>query len=64
MKKFSFMIPVHGVITTDIVADTPEEALNILTEKKASLEYHPMGHIELELESALITIRDEKCSIS
>lgn len=64
MKKFNFIIPCHGCIITEIIAETPEDAINIITEKKANLEYHPNGHLELEIENCLITYNNEKVQIN
>lgn len=59
MKKFNFVIPVHGVINTEIIANDAEEAVNILMDKKTMFEYHPSGHIEMEIENAIITFNDD-----
>lgn len=54
MKEFKFHIPIEGLLTIPIVADSVEEALQILLDKKAAYEKHPMGKIELKIEDALV----------
>ena len=53
MKEFKFHVPVEGLLTIPIVADSVEEALQILLDKKDAYEKHPMGKIELKIEDAL-----------
>ena len=54
MKEFKFHVPVEGLLTIPIVADSVEEALQILLDKKDAYEKHPMGKIELKIEDALV----------
>lgn len=53
MKEFKFHIPVDGLLSIKIVADSVEEALQILLDKKEAFEQHPLGKLELKLEDAL-----------
>lgn len=53
MKEFKFHIPVDGMLSIPIVAETVEEALNILMDKQDIFEKHPMGHLNLKLDEAL-----------
>ena len=53
MKEFKFHIPVDGMLSIPIVAETIEEALNILIDKQDVFEKHPMGHLNLKLDEAL-----------
>lgn len=53
MKEFKFHIPVDGMLSIPIVAETVEEALNILIDKQDVFEKHPMGHLNLKLDEAL-----------
>ena len=53
MKEFKFHVPVEGLLTIKIVADSVEEALQILLDKKDAYSHHPLGQLELKLEDAL-----------
>ena len=53
MKEFKFHIPIEGLLTIPIVANSVEEALQILLDKKETYEKHPLGKLELKLEDAL-----------
>jgi hypothetical protein len=53
MKEFKFHIPVDGLLSIPIVADTVEEALEILLSKKDAYEHHPLGNLNLKIEDAL-----------
>ena len=53
MKEFKFHVPVDGLLTIKIVADSVEDALQILLDKKDAYEHHPMGQLNLKLEDAL-----------
>jgi hypothetical protein len=53
MKEFKFHIPVDGLLSIPIVADTVEEALEILLSKKDVYEHHPLGNLNLKIEDAL-----------
>ena len=53
MKEFKFHIPVDGLLSISIVADSVEDAVNILLEKKSSFEQHPLGQLNLKIEDAL-----------
>lgn len=53
MKEFKFHIPVDGLLSIPIVADTVEEALEILLDKKEVYEKHPLGNLNLKIEDAL-----------
>lgn len=64
MKKFNFIIPVHGVINTEIIAKDSEEAIQILMDKKSMFEFHPNGHIKMEIENSIITVDNENTIIN
>lgn len=63
MKTFKFIIPVEGVMTTTILAEDTQEALNKLLEHKEMLEKYEYGQLELQLDAALI-INDKNAKIS
>lgn len=54
MKEFKFHVPVEGLITIPIVANDVKEAVEILIEKQSAFEQHPMGHLNLKIEDALV----------
>lgn len=64
MKKFNFVIPIHGAINIEIIAEDVDEAFEILFNKKDAYEYHPNGHLVLEIENAITTISDEKITLN
>lgn len=53
MKEFKFHVPVDGLLSISICADTVEEALEILLNKKEAYEKHPFGTLNLKIEDAL-----------
>lgn len=53
MKEFKFHIPVNGMIHVPIVAESLEQAIQIVIDKKEQLEHHPMGQLELLLDQVL-----------
>ena len=53
MEEYKLIIPVSGSITTNITAETLEEAIDILLKKQESLEKHPCGKLNLELDKVV-----------
>ena len=53
MEEYKLIIPVSGSITTNITAETLEEAIDILLKKQEALEKHPCGKLNLELDKVV-----------
>ena len=54
MQEFRLSIPVTGMITVPISADSIEEAIDILLKKQPDLERHPMGKLNLEIDNIIV----------
>ena len=53
MEEYKLIIPVSGSITINITAESLEEAIEILLKKQESLEKHPCGKLNLELDKVV-----------
>lgn len=54
MQEFRLSIPVTGMITVPISAESIEEAIDILLKKQPDLERHPMGKLNLEIDNIIV----------
>ena len=54
MKEFRISVPVNGMISINISAESLDEAIEILLKKQEALENHPCGHLNLELDKVTI----------
>ena len=54
MQEFRLSIPVTGMITVPIGAESIEEAIDILLKKQSDLERHPMGKLNLEMDKIIV----------
>lgn len=54
MKEFRISVPVNGVISINISAESLDEAIEILLKKQEALENHPCGHLNLELDKVTV----------
>ena len=54
MQEFRLLIPVTGMITVPIGAESIEEAIDILLKKQPDLEMHPMGRLNLEIDKIIV----------
>ena len=54
MEEYKLIIPVSGSITINITAESLEEAIEILLKKQESLEKHPCGKLNLELDKVIV----------
>lgn len=54
MKEFRISVPVNGVISINISAESLDEAMEILLKKQEALENHPCGHLNLELDKITV----------
>jgi hypothetical protein len=54
MKEFRISVPVNGMISINISAESLEEAIEILLKKQEALENHPCGHLNLELDKVTV----------
>ena len=54
MQEIRLSIPVIGMITVPISADSIEEAIDILLKKQPDLERHPMGKLNLEVNNIIV----------
>lgn len=54
MQEFRLSIPVTGMITVPVTAESIEEAVDILLEKQSDLERHPMGKLNLEVDKIIV----------
>ena len=54
MQEFRLSIPVTGMITLSIGAESVEEAIDILLKKQSDLERHPMGKLNLEVDKIIV----------
>ena len=54
MQEFRLSIPVTGMITVPVTAESIDEAINILLKKQPDLERHPMGKLDLEIDKIIV----------
>ena len=54
MQEFRLSIPITGIITISIGADSIDEAINVLLKKQPDLERHPMGKLDLEIDKIIV----------
>lgn len=54
MKEFRISVPVNGMISINISAESLDEAIEILLKKQETLENHPCGHLNLELDKVTV----------
>ena len=54
MQEFRLSIPVTGMITVPVTAESIDEAINILLKKQPDLERHPMGKLDLEVDKIIV----------
>lgn len=54
MQEFRLSIPVTGMITISIGAESIDEAIDILLKKQPDLERHPMGKLDLEIDKIIV----------
>lgn len=54
MQEFRLSIPVTGMITIPVTAESIDEAINILLKKQPDLERHPMGKLDLEIDKIIV----------
>ena len=54
MQEFRLSIPVIGMITVPIGAESIEEAIDILLKKQPDMESHPMGKLNLEMDKIIV----------
>lgn len=54
MQEFRLSIPVTGMVSISISAESVEEAIDILLEKQPDLERHPMGKLNLEVDNIIV----------
>ena len=53
MEEYKLIVPLNGVLTLSITAESIEEAVDILLKKQEALENHPYGKLNLELDKVL-----------
>ena len=53
MNEYKLIIPIKGVLTLNITAESIEEAVDILLKKQEALENHPYGKLNLELDKVV-----------
>lgn len=54
MNEYKIIVPIDGAITLDVIAETIEDAVDILLEKQEILEKHPNGKLNLKLNNVII----------
>lgn len=54
MKEFRISVPVNGMISINISAESLDKAIEILLKKQEALENHPCGHLNLELDKVTV----------
>lgn len=54
IKEFRISVPVNGMISINISAESLDEAIEILLKKQEALENHPCGHLNLELDKVTV----------
>lgn len=60
MNSYKISVPVTGMLTLPIGAESIEEAIEILLKKQEALENHPCGHLNLELDKVIVIPDDPK----
>lgn len=60
MDSFKLIVPISGAITLDVIANSLEEAIEILLEKQEILEQHAYGKLNLELDSVVAIPKNPK----
>lgn len=54
MNEYKIIVPIDGAITLDVIAETIEDAVDVLLEKQETLEKHPNGKLNLKLNNVII----------
>ena len=54
MQEFRLSIPITGMITVPVAAESIDEAIDILLKKQSDLERHPMGKLNLEVDKIIV----------
>ena len=54
MEEYKLIVPLNGVLTLSITAESIEEAVDILLKKQEALENHPYGKLNLELDKIVV----------
>lgn len=54
MQEFRLSIPVTGMITVSVTAESIDEAIDVLLKKQPDLERHPMGKLDLEIDKIIV----------
>ena len=54
MNEYKIIIPIDGAITLNVVAETIEDAVNIILTKQEELEKHPNGKLNLKLDNVIV----------
>lgn len=54
MQEFRLSIPITGMITVPVGAESIDEAIDILLKKQHDLERHPMGKLDLEIDKIIV----------
>lgn len=54
MQEFRLSIPITGMITVPVTAESIDEAIDILLKKQPDLERHPMGKLDLEVDKIIV----------
>ena len=54
MQEFRLSIPVTGMITVPVAAESIDEAIDVLLKKQPDLERHPMGKLDLEIDKIIV----------
>lgn len=54
MQEFRLSIPITGMITVPVTAESIDEAIDILLKKQPDLERHPMGKLDLEIDKIIV----------
>lgn len=54
MQEFRLSIPVIGMITVSVTAESIDEAIDVLLKKQPDLERHPMGKLDLEIDKIIV----------
>lgn len=54
MQEFRLSIPVTGMITVSVTAESIDEAIDVLLKKQPDLERHPMGKLNLEIDKIIV----------
>ena len=54
MQEFRLSIPITGMITVPVTAESIDEAIDILLKKQPDLERHPMGKLNLEVDKIIV----------